>query len=67
LFSLCFQDLLSRTRHNRDLKWFKTLNDYYVRPEWEMYDLKHDPEEVYNVAQKPSYKVGVKRFLFLRI
>ena len=39
------------------MKWFKTLHEYYNRPEWELYDLKHDPLERYNVAKKPSYQV----------
>ena len=49
---------MSRTREGQDLNWFKTLREYYNRPEWELYDLKHDPLEMYNVAEKPSYKVG---------
>ena len=43
----------------QDLNWFKTLREYYNRPEWELYDLKHDPLEMYNVAEKPSYKVMI--------
>lgn len=39
------------------MHWFKTLHEYYNRPEWELYDLKHDPMEMYNVAKKPSYQV----------
>ena len=54
---ICFKDILSRTREGQELNWFKTLHEYYNRPEWELYDLKHDPLEMYNVAKKPSYQV----------
>ncbi|XP_001605082.1 N-sulphoglucosamine sulphohydrolase [Nasonia vitripennis] len=50
-----FQDLLNRTRTNQSLRWYKTdLKNYYYRPEWEMYDLKYDPEELNNIATKKS-------------
>ena len=29
---------------------------YYQRPEYELYDLKIDPEEKHNVAEKPNYQ-----------
>ena len=55
--SLTFQDLLQRTYLNQSLHWYKkSLANYYQRPEFELYDLKVDPEEVYNVASKPSYQ-----------
>ncbi|XP_054010771.1 N-sulphoglucosamine sulphohydrolase isoform X1 [Hylaeus anthracinus] len=47
-----FQDLLNRTRNNQPLMWYKTLQSYYERPEWELYDLKYDPEERNNIASK---------------
>ncbi|XP_031829818.1 N-sulfoglucosamine sulfohydrolase [Nomia melanderi] len=49
-----FQDLLNRTRTNQPLKWYKTLKSYYERPEWELYDLKYDPEERNNIVSKSS-------------
>ncbi|XP_058791353.1 N-sulphoglucosamine sulphohydrolase [Phymastichus coffea] len=53
--SSTFQDLLNRTRLNESLRWYKTdLKNYYYRPEWEMYDLKYDPEELNNIATKKS-------------
>ena len=53
-----FQDLLQRTFHNQSLHWYKrSLGEYYQRPEFELFDLKMDPEEKYNVAHKGSYKV----------
>ncbi|XP_012256743.2 N-sulphoglucosamine sulphohydrolase [Athalia rosae] len=51
-----FQDLLNRTRSREPLRWYKSLKSYYNRPEWELYDLKYDPEELTNIAFKPSVK-----------
>ncbi|XP_012271670.1 N-sulphoglucosamine sulphohydrolase [Orussus abietinus] len=51
-----FQDLLNRTQSNQPLRWYKNLKSYYQRPEWELYDLKYDPEELSNIAQKTSSK-----------
>ncbi|XP_066593004.1 N-sulphoglucosamine sulphohydrolase [Prorops nasuta] len=51
-----FQDILNRTQSNESLPWFKTLKEYYKRPEWELYDLKYDPEERNNLAYKLSMK-----------
>ncbi|XP_970679.2 N-sulphoglucosamine sulphohydrolase isoform X1 [Tribolium castaneum] len=51
-----FQDILNRTRNKENLYWFKTLRQYYNRPEWELYDLKHDPVELNNLAGKSDYK-----------
>ncbi|XP_077490725.1 N-sulfoglucosamine sulfohydrolase [Amblyomma americanum] len=50
-----FQDLLNRTQHKEPLHWTKTLNSYYYRDEWELYDLEGDPNELFNVAQNESY------------
>lgn len=36
------------------LRWTKNLKSYYNRPEWELYDLKYDPEELNNIINKPS-------------
>ncbi|KAF5280827.1 hypothetical protein FQR65_LT14934 [Abscondita terminalis] len=54
--SLTFQDMLNRTRNHQPLNWFKTLQSYYKRPEWELYDLKLDAGELKNLAGKPAYK-----------
>ncbi|KAK5641207.1 hypothetical protein RI129_009754 [Pyrocoelia pectoralis] len=54
--SLTFQDMLNRTRSHHPLNWYKTLQSYYIRPEWELYDLKLDAGEVNNLAGKKSYK-----------
>ncbi|XP_011498100.1 PREDICTED: N-sulphoglucosamine sulphohydrolase [Ceratosolen solmsi marchali] len=55
--SQTFQDLLNRTRANQSLRWYKnSLKAYYYRPEWELYNLKQDPEELNNIITKKSMK-----------
>lgn len=48
--------MLNRTIDHTPLPWYKTLAQYYQRPEWELFDLKQDPAEVNNLAGKPSLK-----------
>ncbi|XP_014203621.1 N-sulphoglucosamine sulphohydrolase [Copidosoma floridanum] len=56
-----FQDLLNRTRNNKPLNWYKTnLKNYYYRPEWELYDLKYDPEELTNIVERKDSKPVLK-------
>ena len=50
-----FQDLLERTRLGQPLHWYKTLRDYYYRPQWELYDIRIDPREEVNLAGKEDY------------
>lgn len=50
------QDILNKTKSHQNLEWFKTLKQYYNRDEWELYDIKHDPEELNNIALKASSK-----------
>lgn len=47
------QDILNRTRDKQPLPWYKTLQQYYYRPEWELYDLRRDPMETRNLYGKP--------------
>lgn len=54
--SQTFQDLLNRTLAKQSIPWYKTLNDYYMRPEWELFDLKKDPSELQNLAMKSAMK-----------
>ena len=51
-----FQDLLNRTQHGEPTHWFSSLQRYYYRPQWELYDIKSDPHEITNLADKPAYK-----------
>lgn len=36
---------------------YKLIHFYYDVDEWELYDLKHDPQEMRNVYQDPEYKL----------
>lgn len=54
--SLTFQDLLHNTINGTATNWFKTLNQYYYRDPWELYDLEQDPHEMKNLASVPQYK-----------
>ena len=38
------------------MRWKKNLNKYYYRNEWELFDLKKDPEELTNIAGKNETK-----------
>lgn len=51
-----FQDILNHTSHNESTKWFKTLDQYYYRGEYELYDLDKDPLETKNVIDDPAYQ-----------
>ncbi|PIK56590.1 hypothetical protein BSL78_06511 [Apostichopus japonicus] len=55
-----FQDILNRTREGQPLHWFSNLQKYYNRPEWELFDLKEDPQETRNVAMEEQYSVILK-------
>ena len=51
-----FQDLLNRTAHGQQTHWYKTLQSYYYRSEWELYSLLDDPEEKNNLAGNAKYQ-----------
>jgi hypothetical protein len=53
------KDILERTVSNASLPWNKSLRQYYFRPEWELFDLKFDPREEFNAAEKASYQVSI--------
>lgn len=55
-----YQDLLNRTQEGKPTKWFRTLDQYYYRDQWELYDLKTDPKELKNLFGKPDYQRVVK-------
>ncbi len=50
-----FQDLLNRTMNDVPTHWFKTLDSYYYRSEWELYDIIADPSETSNLAGEDKY------------
>ncbi len=51
-----FQDLLKSTEGNVSTKWFKDLQDYYYRSEWELFDVQDDPQEMKNLASDSSHQ-----------
>ena len=50
-----FQDLLNRTKHREPLHWFKTLDKYYYRPRYELYNRTSDALEYKNLAYDEQY------------
>lgn len=50
-----FLDILNRTRTGQATHWFKTLQQYYYRDEWELYDVTSDPKELKNLATDPDH------------
>lgn len=47
---------MNRTLNHQSLPWYKTLKQYYKRDEWELFDLKFDPNEVQNLADDATMK-----------
>nr|CAD7261987.1 unnamed protein product [Timema shepardi] len=45
-----------RTQAKEPLNWYKTLEQYYYRDEWELFDLKKDADELHNLVTVPSYQ-----------
>ncbi|KAH8358717.1 hypothetical protein KR093_002020 [Drosophila rubida] len=56
-----FQQILNATINGQALPWYRTLQQYYQRPEWELYDIKADALERFNLADKPKYKATLKQ------
>ncbi|XP_005104298.1 N-sulphoglucosamine sulphohydrolase [Aplysia californica] len=54
-YSPTYMEILNRTKAGIPTKWFKTLQQYYYRDEWELFDLTFDPEELHNLAYEPSH------------
>ena len=55
-----FQDILNNTLHNQTTKWFKTLQQYYWRDQYELYDIVNDPHEMKNLANNARYASTLK-------
>lgn len=50
-----FLDILNRTETGQDLPWITTLEKYYYRDEWQLFNLTSDPHEQNNLASNPEY------------
>lgn len=61
-----FQQILNATINHQPLVWYKNLLSYYQRPEWELYDIKADSLERFNLVDKPKYK-GILKELKQRL
>ena len=53
---MLLQDLLNRTEEGEETHWFKTLEEYYYRDQWELFDLEKDRKETINVVNDKGYK-----------
>ncbi|XP_067618059.1 N-sulphoglucosamine sulphohydrolase [Eurosta solidaginis] len=51
-----FQQILNATINKQPFPWYKSLRDYYERPEWELYDIKADPLERNNLVGISKYQ-----------
>ncbi|XP_072339759.1 N-sulphoglucosamine sulphohydrolase [Scyliorhinus torazame] len=50
-----FQDLLNRTQSSRPTHWEKSLQEYYYRERWELFNAQENPSETRNLASDPRY------------
>lgn len=51
-----FQDILKRTQQGMSIPWYKNLTQYYYRPQWELYSLSDDTQELNNLYGIPKYE-----------
>lgn len=56
-----FQQILNATINKQPSPWYRTLQQYYQRPEWELYDIKADALERFNLVDKPKYSATLKQ------
>ena len=61
--SATFTDLLNRTKSHQSLHWFSSLDKYYYRPPFELYDLMNDPKERVNLYNQTAYAPVAKQLL----
>ncbi|WAR24758.1 SPHM-like protein [Mya arenaria] len=50
-----FLDILNRTESGRPLPWITTLEKYYYRDEWQLFNLTSDPHEQKNLVGSSAY------------
>ncbi|XP_071966015.1 N-sulphoglucosamine sulphohydrolase-like [Antedon mediterranea] len=55
-----FQGLLNHTRNHEPTHWYKMLQDYYYRTEWELFDLTNDPMELKNLVNETEFSSILK-------
>lgn len=51
-----FQDMLNRIANHTKIPWFKTLDMYYNRAPYELYDVSTDPHETNNLFEDEAYR-----------
>ena len=61
--SATFTDLLNRTMTHEPLHWFSSLDKYYYREPFELYDVIADPEERVNLYNQTGYAPVAKQML----
>ena len=58
-----FQYILNRSHHSLPIHWMKKLENYYFRPEWELYLLKSDSIESHNIYDSMKYNQTTKKLM----
>ena len=60
-----FKDLLNRTENHEPTHWFSTLDKYYYRDAYELFDIQRDPKELKNLVHDAAYLPVAKELLSL--
>ncbi|XP_062518816.1 N-sulphoglucosamine sulphohydrolase-like [Corticium candelabrum] len=50
-----WQDVLKREAQGQAQHWYRTINQYYFRPKWELFNLESDPMELHNLADDTAH------------
>lgn len=58
-----FQDILNRTMSGVPTHWFKTLQQYYYRERWELYDTRSDPLEIRNLSSDAAHRAVLQSLI----
>eukprot|EP01084_Bolivina_argentea_P091269 164322_1 len=51
-----WQQLIKDANNGQPTHWFKNLTNYYFRPEYELYDIKNDKQQLNNLAYNTQYQ-----------